>query len=74
MYGSDWKQSLTSSKLDDPPLFSFDCGRSEQNEFFLGRAWADQQDSLSTTYLYYVSGLVAAYATVLMDSLALDRR
>lgn len=73
MNGLDWEESFAYAKLDGP-VFGFDCGRSEQNEFFHERAWQDQQDSLSTTYLFYVHGLVAAYATITMDSLPLGRR
>jgi len=73
MNGLNWEGSFAVAKLDDSPVFGFDCGRSEQNEFFHQRAWTDQQDSLSTTYLFYVHGMVAAYATIVMDSLPLSR-
>jgi GNAT superfamily N-acetyltransferase len=73
MNGLDWEESFAFAKLEDGPVFGFDCGRSEQNEFFHERAWQDQQDSLSTTYVFYVHGLVAAYATITMDSLPLGR-
>ena len=73
MIGLDWEGSFASAKLDENPVFGFDCGRSEQNDFFYQRAWSDQQDSLSTTYLYYVHGMVAAYATIVMDSLPVSR-
>lgn len=60
--------------LDGPPEQGFDCGRSDQNTFLYERAWTDQQEHVSVTYLYYVKGLLAAYATVCMDSLPLARR
>jgi len=63
-----------SSKLDTEPLFAFDCGRDDQNEFLRRWAWPDQNARLSTTYLLDVNGLVAGYITVCMDSLPLSRR
>jgi GNAT superfamily N-acetyltransferase len=60
-------------KLAGPPFRSFDCGREEQNEFLHRHAWHDQQESVSTTYLFSVDGLPAAYASVCMDALPLAR-
>lgn len=60
-------------KLDGHPPLGFDCGRAEQNAFLYERAWVDQQESLSTTYLFLLEGVLTAYATVLMDSLPLSR-
>jgi GNAT superfamily N-acetyltransferase len=60
--------------LDGPPEAGFDCGRDEQNRFLYERAWPDQEAQLSVTYLYYVKGMLAAYATVCMDALPLGRR
>ena len=65
---------LEIAKLDGAPPYGFDCGRDEQNEFLYERAWDDQQELLSTTYLFFVKGIAAAYATVFMDSLPLARR
>jgi len=61
-------------KLDRYPPFGFDCGRNQQNAFLYDRAWPDQAESLSTTYLFYVGDALAAYATLFMDSLPLSRR
>ncbi|HEX5723913.1 MAG TPA: hypothetical protein VFX98_00530 [Longimicrobiaceae bacterium] len=61
-------------RLDGPPLPGFDCGREEQNRFFYERAWLDQRQRISTTYLYFLRGMLAAYATVCMDSLPLGRQ
>jgi GNAT superfamily N-acetyltransferase len=60
--------------LDGLPEPGFDCGRHDQNTFLYERAWPDQQEQVSVTYLYYVKGILAAYATVCMDSLPLARR
>lgn len=60
--------------LRGPPEAGFDCGRDDQTRFLYERAWADQQAQLSVTYLYYVKGILAAYATVCMDALPLGRK
>jgi ribosomal protein S18 acetylase RimI-like enzyme len=59
--------------MDGPPERGFDCGRADQTNFLYDRAWDDQQAQLSVTYLYYFRGILAAYATVCMDSLPLGR-
>jgi GNAT superfamily N-acetyltransferase len=64
---------LEDERLDGHPPLGFDCGSPEQNAFLYERAWVDQQESLSTTYLLYAAGVFAAYATVSMDSLPLNR-
>src|SRR5215213_11732517 len=56
-----------------PPEAGFDCGRDDQNRFLYERAWPDQQAQLSVTYLYYLKGIIAAYASVCMDALPLGR-
>ena len=60
--------------LDGPVEAGFDCGREEQNRFLYERAWLDQEAQVSVTYLHYVQGILAAYATVCMDALPLGRR
>src|SRR5437763_613129 len=64
---------LRAARLDGSPPSAFDCGRDEQNEHLHSRAWEDQQQRLSTTYLLDRSGLSAGYVTVCMDSLPLAR-
>jgi GNAT superfamily N-acetyltransferase len=59
--------------LDGPAEAGFDCGREEQNRFLYERAWPDQEAQVSVTYVYYVTGILAAYATVCMDALPLGR-
>src|SRR5687767_13399896 len=66
--------SIVRRMLDAPPPAGFDCGRDAQNRFFYDWAWHDQQEGVSTTYLYYVQGILAAYATICMDSLELGSR
>lgn len=73
MRKTDWPFIFDHEKLDGHPPLGFDCGRTEQNAFLYERAWADQQESLSTTYLFFTGGAFVAYATVLMDSLPLSR-
>lgn len=61
-------------QLEGPPDHGFDCGRAEQTSFLYDWAEVDQEEQLSATYLHYVRGILAAYATVCMDALPLDRR
>lgn len=60
--------------LDEPPSLGFDCGRDTQNRYFYERAFNEQQQMLSATYLYYVSGMLASYVTVCMDAVVLGTR
>lgn len=60
--------------LDGPPPLVFDCGRAEQNDFLLERAWFDQQRWLSVTRLFFVKGIVAAYLTTTADAIELGTR
>lgn len=61
-------------RLEGPPDDGFDCGRAEQTMFLYECALADQEAQLSVTHLYYVQGILGAYATVCMDALPLGRR
>jgi len=61
-------------KMEAPPPESFDCGRSDQNEFLHEHAWTDQQANVTTTYLVWHSGMIAGFTTVCMSGIALDRR
>jgi hypothetical protein len=61
-------------KLEGPAPLSLDCGREEQNSDLHEHAWRDQTERLSTTYLFRVHGIAAAFATVCMDALPLSRR
>lgn len=65
---------LIRRKLDGPPPVEFDCGRDAQSRYFHDRAWVDQQQWLTTTYVYYLDGVAAAFATVCMDSVMLGTR
>lgn len=60
--------------LDGPPELGFDCGHPEQNAFLYERAWPDQEEMISVTYRYYLHGILAGYATVLMDGISLSFR
>ncbi|HET7462439.1 MAG TPA: hypothetical protein VFJ82_14395 [Longimicrobium sp.] len=61
-------------RMEGPPEPGFDCGREEQTAFLYERAYADQLALLSVTYLYYVKGILAAFATVCMDAVPLGPR
>jgi hypothetical protein len=67
-------ENIVAMKLEGPPEAGFDCGREEQNWFLYERAWADQEEMISVTYRYYLHGMFAAYATVLMDGISLSFR
>ena len=60
--------------MEGPHTGPFDCGRDVQNAFLHDRAWADQQQRLSTTYLFGVHGLTAGFATLCMDAVPLGRK
>lgn len=65
---------LSMRKLEGVPSSGFDCGRESQTRFLYDYAWHDQRQRVSTTYLYHVAELLAAYATVCMDAIPLGRR
>jgi GNAT superfamily N-acetyltransferase len=65
---------LSMRRLDGDPSPGFDCGRESQTRFLYDYAWHDQRQRVSTTYLYHVLELLAAYATVCMDAISLGRR
>lgn len=67
-------ENIVAVKLEGPPEPGFDCGHHEQNAFLYERAWPDQVEMISVTYLYYLHGMFAAYATVLMDGVSLSFR
>ena len=60
--------------LEGPPPAGFNCARDAQNRFLYERAWAEQEELVSTTYLYRIEGRVAAYATVCMTGVVLGTR
>jgi GNAT superfamily N-acetyltransferase len=64
---------LRAERLEEPPPYSFDCGREEQNQHLHERAASDQENRVSATYLLERDGLAAVYVTVCMDSLPLAR-
>lgn len=66
--------SVEVRKLGGTPPHGFDCQREAQNRFLYDRAWQDQRERLTTTYLYYTFGVLAAYGTVCTDSLVLGTR
>ncbi|HET7232428.1 MAG TPA: GNAT family N-acetyltransferase [Longimicrobium sp.] len=64
---------LRVERLEDAVPYSFDCGRDEQNQHLHERAFHDQEQQLSMTYLLQQDGLTAGYVTVCMDALPLTR-
>jgi GNAT superfamily N-acetyltransferase len=61
-------------RMEGPPGPGFDCGREEQTAFLYERAYEDQLALLSVTWLYYVKGIFAAFATICMDAVPLSPR
>jgi GNAT superfamily N-acetyltransferase len=61
-------------KLDGAPPAGFDCGREAQTRFLHDFAWPDQRQRVSTTYLYHIQGILAAYTAVCMDAIPLGTR
>lgn len=57
--------------MEGPPPAGFDCGREEQTRFLYERAWRDMKRGITATHLLYVKGILAAYATLMMDRLVL---
>lgn len=74
MFFSLSPDELISHRLEDPLLPAFDCRREAQNRFLRESAWHDQQEWLSTTYLYYAHGILVAYATISASALTLGSR
>jgi GNAT superfamily N-acetyltransferase len=69
-----FEDRVTGDVLEEPPPGGFDCARESQNRFLYERAWPEQQDRHSTTYLYHVDGIMAAYASVCANSIVLGTR
>ncbi len=65
---------LIRRRLTGPPGRGFDCGREAQSRYLLDRAWGDQLQRLTATYVYHLDGVLAAYATLCMDSVVLGSR
>lgn len=65
---------ITGDVLDEPPPLGFDCAREAQNRFLYQHAWPEQHEWLSTTYLYHVDGVLAAYASVCANAIVLGSR
>lgn len=61
-------------KLQRPPGSDFDCEQPQQNTFLHERAWTDQNERLSTTYVYCVFDVLAAFGTWVMHSIILGTR
>jgi GNAT superfamily N-acetyltransferase len=61
-------------KLQRPPEPGFNCEQPLQNIFLHERAWTDQNERLSTTYVYFVLDVLAAFGTVVMHSIVLGTR
>jgi GNAT superfamily N-acetyltransferase len=65
---------ITRRRLESPLLPAFDCGREAQNQFLSDWAWHDQNELVSATHLYFVRGMLGAYATISLSALTLGSR
>jgi GNAT superfamily N-acetyltransferase len=70
-----WSQDdIEIDKLDQRPRADFDCGRKEQNDYFIDWSIKDQEQGLSVTYLLKIKGEQAGFVTITMDEIPLRWR
>lgn len=60
--------------LEGTPPLTFRCTRDEQNDFLHGRAWDEQRQGFSVSYLAHRSGIMVGYMTLTMDGIPLQQR
>lgn len=72
--GTPWAmEDIEAHVIDGQPPAGFDCGRDAQNTFLYSRAWRDAKAGVTVTHLLFVKGLLAAYVTLMMDSIVMGR-
>lgn len=70
--GIEWeRRDLQVRIINGQPSTGFDCGREAQNRFLYERAWRDAKAGVTVTYLFFVTGLLAGYVSLMMDRIAL---
>jgi GNAT superfamily N-acetyltransferase len=70
----EWaEEDLEIEKLAVAPSDDFACPRHEQTEYFVKHAWADQQQSVSVTYVLRFKGQLVGYVTLTMDEIPLAK-
>lgn len=70
--GTPWVPGdMEACPIDGQPPAGFDCGRESQNRYLYARAWRDAKAAVSMTHLVFIKGLLAGYATLMMDRIAL---
>lgn len=73
--GIPWREEdLSLAVLDGAPPDGFDCGVEDYNRFLYQRAWRDVKSGISVTHLLFVSGVPAAFVTMMMDRVVLGPR
>lgn len=60
--------------MEGQPSPGFKCSREEQNVFLYERAYDEQVDGFSVTYLAFYKGIHAGFLTVAMDAIALQTK
>jgi GNAT superfamily N-acetyltransferase len=70
--GTPWTiADLEVRVIDGQPESGFACGDAQYDAFLYQRAWRDAKRGVTVTYLFHVKGMLAAYATLLMDRVRL---
>jgi hypothetical protein len=72
--GTPWAfEDVDAHVIDGQPPDGFDCGREAQNTFLYTRAWRDAKIGVTVTHLLFIKGMLAAYVTLMMDSIVMGR-
>lgn len=69
MSDTEWPEIFP---LDGTPPYDFRCSREEQNVFLRERAWTEQEDGFSVTYLAHLNGVTVGFMTLAMDAIVLQ--
>lgn len=72
---ADWNpDDVAIVKMDETPRGDFDCGREEQNEYFLKFAEHNQSIGIAVTYLMFFKGEQCGFVTLTMDEIPLNMK
>lgn len=73
--GAPWSEAdLDIRAIDGQPEAGFESEDETYNRFLYERAWRDAKKGVSVTYLFRVKGVLAGFATVIMDRVRLGPR
>jgi len=70
---ADWNPDADTAivRMDEPPRKDFDCGRAEQNDFFLNYAERYQSLRVAVTYLLFYKGEQCGFVSLTTDEIPL---